>query len=396
MVEERNTYVKLVIDGLMSDGQTSYLQARAILINVYPGALDFCISTEALVRSGVSVASDRSTASSAWTIRGSSAHSIWQLNQEVLEQAKVDNTFLSRIASSGIWFLKTAAETLMYGTQGVATLPGMPEAPPAFQKTQSPEQQLAVSRAVHAVQVFDKWVETVESDAVFRMMQATEFMETVSSTLTKEHVDHCVGRVKDFCRLTSKIEPLDDGTLLYVVNPDTVTGLQDAFKDINTELGAKVFNGCLSAILEFQRMIIHESNRQAAAAAGVDMVGVLGGPRQNAGSEEQQLNLERDIVALNALIPPAAVIAQVANPALAAGGGGGGVAGSFNLSQDLGDQDPGMFPNVDVDEQGGGRSRSRKRSASKRTRRKAKQPSKKLERKSRRYVRRRRSTRRKN
>ena len=46
--------------------------------------------------------------------------------------------------------------------------------------------------------------------------------------------------------------------------------------------------------------------------------------------------------------------------------------------------------------QGGGRSRSRKRSASKRTRRKAKQPSKKLKRKSRRYVRRRRSTRRKN
>ena len=45
---------------------------------------------------------------------------------------------------------------------------------------------------------------------------------------------------------------------------------------------------------------------------------------------------------------------------------------------------------------GAGRSRSRKRSASKRTRRKAKQPSKKLKRKSRRYVRRRRSTRRKN
>jgi hypothetical protein len=44
--------------------------------------------------------------------------------------------------------------------------------------------------------------------------------------------------------------------------------------------------------------------------------------------------------------------------------------------------------------QGGGR--SRKRSASKRTRRKAKKPSKKLNRKSRRYVRRRRSTRRKN
>jgi len=44
----------------------------------------------------------------------------------------------------------------------------------------------------------------------------------------------------------------------------------------------------------------------------------------------------------------------------------------------------------------GGRSRSRKRSASKRTRRKAKQSSKKLKRKSRRYVRHRRSTRRKN
>jgi hypothetical protein len=49
--------------------------------------------------------------------------------------------------------------------------------------------------------------------------------------------------------------------------------------------------------------------------------------------------------------------------------------------------------NIDLD---GGRSRSRKRSASKRTRRKAKQSSKKLKRKSRRYVRRRRSIRRKN
>lgn len=45
-------------------------------------------------------------------------------------------------------------------------------------------------------------------------------------------------------------------------------------------------------------------------------------------------------------------------------------------------------PNNDDDLGGGGRSRSRKRSASKRTRRKGKQPSKKLKRKSRRYVRR--------
>ena len=51
-------------------------------------------------------------------------------------------------------------------------------------------------------------------------------------------------------------------------------------------------------------------------------------------------------------------------------------------------QAPAKKPANADDEYGGGRSRSRKRSASKRTRRKGKQPSKKLKRKSRRYVRR--------
>jgi hypothetical protein len=402
MIQERNKYVKNVIDDLMKH-QYTYLQARSILLNVYPEALDYCISSDALEPDNASVASIRSTGSSVWTVIGSTVSSLWRNDQAVMEQLRVDNTFLSRLASTGIWFLKTAAETLIYETQGVATIPGMAEEPPVFAERQTDEQRKAVRHAVHAVSVFDRWVSTVTSQAVFEMMRATD------ATLNHDHVVHCVDRVKQFCRLTSQIKPLNDGTLLYVVNPDTVTGLIDTLRTIHNEEGARVFNGCLSSILELQMMMVNESKRQellrvnsspdnqAMLQAGSDMVQEMGGHRQEAAIDDdddvRERNIEMQIIALDASIPPSVVIESV----VAGGGGGGGAAGGagnqFNASQELGSQDPGMPV---ADEQGGGRSRSRKRSASKRTRRKAKQSSKKLNRKTRRYVRRRRSTRRKN
>jgi hypothetical protein len=73
---------------------------------------------------------------------------------------------------------------------------------------------------------------------------------------------------------------------------------------------------------------------------------------------------------------------------------GAAIIANIVLAQRIPEVEHGLVHSQNPDE--GGRSRSRKRSASRGTRRKGKQSSKKLKHKSRRYVRRRRSTRRKN
>jgi hypothetical protein len=431
MVQERNTYVKKIIDSLMASGR-NYLDARRILLDVFPSALDFSIRAHNIERDDASV---RSTGSSTWTMIGSTDSSRYRADQAVQEQVYVDNTVLSRITSTGIWFLKTAAETLLNGTQGVATLPGMNE-PPVFARPHTHAQQRAMAHAIHAVAVFDQWVETVTSQAVFDMMVHSERMNVQDTTLTFEHVANGVQRVKDFCRLTSTIRVIQGDRLLYVVNPDTVTGLKDMIRVmnmVNPLLEAEVFNGCLSAILELEMMItaaaaaeVAQAAGQPAAAAaaaasarpvpmkimndsrnremievGRSMVGQMVAPsscgsvssrgsvsRRGSAQNVNQAQENREIVsiAVNNSIPPAVVIDSAVNSP--EGGGGSAAAsaaasaaGSAEVDDSLNLRDAVMEEPLDSDRcQGnlnaeqnagldGGRSRSRKRSASKRTRR---------------------------
>jgi hypothetical protein len=407
MVQERNTYVKKIIDSLMATGR-NYLDARRILLDVFPFALDFSIRAHNIERDDASV---RSTGSSTWTMIGSTDSSRYRADQAVQEQAYVDNTVLSRITSTGIWFLKTAAETLLNGTQGVATLPGMNE-PPVFARPHTHAQQRAMAHAIHAVAVFDQWVETVTSDAVFDMMVHSERMNVQDTTLTREHVANGVQRVKDFCRLTSTIRVIQGDRLLYVVNPDTVTGLKDMIRVMNMEnplLEAEVFNGCLSAILELEMMITAAAaaGQPAAAAAAArplpmkitndrgnqKMIEVGGrmveqmvalssrGSAQNV--DQAQENREIVSIAVSNSIPPAAVIDSAVNSpeAAAAAAGSAAEAAAEAADDSLNLRDAVMEESLDSDASqcnlnagqdaglDGGRSRSRKRSASKRTRR---------------------------
>jgi hypothetical protein len=418
MVQERNAYVKRVVDSLMRNRSLSYSQAREMLLDVFPYALDFCISSDA-VEGSSSVASARSTGSSLWTVLGSTASSLYRANQAAMHQAHEDNTIASRITSSLVWLLKKGGETILYkGTLGVATAFGADE-PAVFTKKPNREQEAALHSAVHAVTVFDEWVNTVKSDEVFEMMSKSEILKTLGGTLTKEHVNNGVDRVKLFCRLKSDIKVLNDGRLLYLVNPETVTGLKDILRTMEKPIfEAEVLNGCVSAILELQMLM--EREEQIARKVPDDAA-------QRSRVEDAQL-------VLNSCIPPAVVIESVINNPEAVGevepsdsfeyrdrvegeldqelNQGGDAAAHDDMSEQGGDaaahpaaddmpeqggDDAAAHPaDDDMSEQRAGRSRSRKRSASKRTRRKAKKPSKKLKRKSRRYVRRRRSTRRKN
>ena len=413
MVQERNAYVKKIIDSLMATGR-NYLEARRILLDVFPSALDFSIRAHNIERDD---ASARSTGSSTWTMIGSTDSSRYRADQAVQEQAYVDNTVLSRITSTGIWFLKTAAETLLNGTQGVATLPGMNE-PPVFARPHTHAQQRAMAHAIHAVKVFDQWVETVTSDAVFDMMVHSERTKVQGTTLTHKHVVNGVQRVKDFCRLTTAIRVIQDDRLLYVVNPDTVTGLKDMIRVMKNPLEAEVFNGCLSAILELEMMItaaaaaaVAEAAGQPEAAAAVaasarplpteimtdprnrEMIEVGGrmieqmvapssrgsvsrrGSAQNV--NQAQENREIVSIAVSNSIPPAVVIDSAVNSPEGGGGGSAAADDSLNLREEVMEETISDASQVNLDAEQdaeqdaehGGRSRSRKRSASKRTRR---------------------------
>jgi nitrate reductase NapAB chaperone NapD len=220
-------------------------------------------------------------------------------------------------------------------------------------------------------------------------------------------------RIKLFYRLKCETKVLDSGDIVYVMDAENVTSLQNTIRSLQQvdQAETQTLSNCLSAILQYsrdptqQQVMINLSQQEAASAAGeraaVGLPAVSGAAAGGEGvvglpAARDELQ-ESSQIALANIIPPVQILEAIVEPGAATGEDSPPEERAVveqHLEDVIREQDALKGQAADNAGQGGGR--SRKRSASKRTRRKGKQPSKKLKRKSRRYIRRRRSTRRKN
>jgi hypothetical protein len=367
LIQERNKYVSEIMKVLMDSRGISYVDAKAILQNVYPRAFDFAIQAIDFDDR----MSERSRGSSVWTTQGSTASSMWRAHQAVQGQQQVESTVFNWFLRKATYVLTTCSETLMHGTMGVATLPGAYE-PPIFGRQPSPAQFRALSCATHAVTVFDKWMETLQSAELIARMPS---MEPVAFGRSLE-------RIKMFYRLKCETKILENGDIVYVMDAKNVTGLRDTLRAIE-----EADDKCLSAILQHSQDPAQQEDMLRISALEVQAAAVA--PL----AAEPEVN-ESSNIALANIIPPAQILEAIAVDK-AAGGAAAAAGGddSMGLQEQVIRQADEMS---DSDEQGGieqkrGGSRSRKRSASKRTRRKGvakKEKSKKNKRQSRRKARR--------
>jgi len=416
-IQERNKYVSEIMNALTQRGLT-YVEAKQILKDVYPQAFEFAIESTDFQDDGMSV---RSNHSSVWTVRGSTASSMWRADQHVQGQQLEESTVFNWFLRTATHLLTTCSEALMYGTMGVATLPGAYE-PPIFGSRPTAAQRRALSCATHAVTVFDEWINSLN----------TVQLQAARVGVNEASFRNSLERIKTFYRLKCETKILPNGDIVYVMDAGNITGLKDTIRSL-TEEDSK----CLSAILEYSKEEEAMNNMQhiseeaaaraiagAAAAAPLPPVGAavvsqpLPGGAAGAAAVSQPLPAEvvdevneSSQIALANIIPPAQILEAIVQEEAP---GPDSLEERYQVEQDISreldnvdqggvaadvNQDAGPDQGAAAVGQGNGRQgagRSRKRSASKRTRRKAKQSSKKLKRKSRRYVRHRRSTRRKN
>ena len=398
-IQERNKYVSEIMKVLIDRERLTYEEAKNVLRDVYPQAFEFSIQQVDLDDGG----SVRSSGSSVLTVIGSTASSRWRADQAVQGQQLAESTVFNWFLRKATHVLTTCSETILYGTTGVATLPGAYE-PPIFGRNPTPSQLQAISRATHAVTVFDKWINTLQSD---------QFMASMVGGTTAAGLGRSLERIKLFYRLKCETKVLDSGDIVYVMDAENVTSLQNTIRSLQQvdQAETQTLSNCLSAILQYsrdptqQQVMINLSQQEAASAAGgraaVGLPAVSGAAAGGEGvvglpAARDELQ-ESSQIALANIIPPVQILEAIVEPGAAAGEDSIPEEREVveqQLEEVIRAQDALKGQAADNAGQDGGR--SRKRSASKRTRRKGKQPSKKLKRKSRRYVRRRRSTRRKN
>jgi hypothetical protein len=397
-IQERNKYVSEIMKVLIDRERLTYEEAKNVLRDVYPQAFEFSIQEVDLDDGSV-----QSSGSSVLTVIGSTASSRWRADQAVQGQQLAESTVFNWFLRKATHVLTTCSETILYGTTGVATLPGAYE-PPIFGRNPTPSQLQAISRATHAVTVFDKWINTLQSD---------QFVASMVSGTTVTGLRRSLERIKLFYRLKCETKVLDSGDIVYVMDAENVTSLQNTIRSLQQvdQAETQTLSNCLSAILQYsrdptqQQVMINLSQQEAASAAGeraaVGLPAVSGAAAGGEGvvglpAARDELQ-ESSQIALANIIPPVQILEAIVEPGAATGEDSPPEERAVveqHLEDVIREQDALKGQAADNAGQGGGR--SRKRSASKRTRRKGKQPSKKLKRKSRRYIRRRRSTRRKN
>ena len=360
-IQERNKYVSEIMTALTTTRDVNYEQAKIILKDVYPQAFQFSIELED--DGGVSV---RSGGSSVWTVRGSTASSMWRADQAVQAQQLVESTVFNWFLRKASDVVRTCSEKIMgEGTMAVATLPGSYE-PPIFGHRPTDAQFRALSCAVHAVTVFDQWIDTLQSDTLMSVMSGT----------TVERVRKSLDRIKHFYRLKCEIRVLENGDIAYVMDADNITSLKDTVRSLILEDDST----CLSAILRYSQ---EEEAKQKMREIGVAIAAAPAAAAAAPAAEAEQAEVNESIqIALANIIPPAQILDAIAQEEHA----GGAQVDDSGPQRDL--------VEADMDDRlaaQGGRSRSCKRSASKRTRRKGaakKQKSKKNKRQSRRKARR--------